>query len=54
VVVGDRDVVIRERIAPPAMAEFGELVRTTRGAARKAGMRPADVKRAVTKVSASR
>jgi AbrB family looped-hinge helix DNA binding protein len=54
VVVGDRDVVILKTIAPPPMAEFDELVRTARGAARKAGMRPADVKRAVAKVRASR
>lgn len=54
VVVGDRDVVILKTIAPPAMAEFDELVRTARGAARKAGMRRAEVKRAVAKVRASR
>ena len=54
VVVGDRDVVILKTITPPAMAEFDELVRTARGAARKAGMRPADVRRAVAKVRASR
>jgi AbrB family looped-hinge helix DNA binding protein len=54
VVVGDRDVVILKTIAPPVMREFDELVRTARGAARKAGMRPADVKRAVAKVRASR
>ena len=54
VVVGDRDVVILKTITPPAMAEFDELMRTARGAARKAGMKPADVKRAVAKVRASR
>ena len=54
VVVGDRDVVIFKTIAPPAMAEFDELVRTARSAARKAGMKPADVKRAVAKARASR
>ncbi len=54
VVVGDRDVVILKTITPPAMAEFDELVRTARGAARKARMRQADVKRAVAKVRTSR
>ena len=54
VVVGDRDVVIFKAITPPAMSEFDELLRTARGAARKAGMKPADVKRAVAKVRASR
>ena len=54
VVVGDRDVVILETIAPPAMSEFDALLRTARGAARKAGMKPADVKRAVAKVRSQR
>lgn len=54
VVVGDRDVVILKTIAPPAMSEFDELVRTARGAARKSGMKPADVKRAVAKARARR
>jgi hypothetical protein len=54
VVVGDRDVVILKTIAPPAMAELDELVRTARSAARKTGIRPTDVKRAVAKVRAAR
>ena len=54
VVVGERDVVILKAIAPPAMEEFDELVRRARGAARKAGMKPADVRRAIAKVRASR
>jgi len=54
VVVGDRDVVILKTIAPPAMAEFDDLVRTVRGATQEAGMKPADVRRAVAKVRASR
>jgi AbrB family looped-hinge helix DNA binding protein len=54
VVVGDRDVVILKSIAPPAMQEFDELVRRARGAARKAGMKKSDVRRATAKVRASR
>lgn len=54
VVVGDRDVVILKSIAPPAKEEFDDLLRSARSAARKAGMKPADVKRAVAKVRASR
>lgn len=54
VVVGDRDVVILKSIAPPAKEEFHDLLRSARSAARKAGMKPADVKRAVAKVRASR
>jgi AbrB family looped-hinge helix DNA binding protein len=54
VVVGDRDVVILKSIAPPAMDEFDELVRRARSAARKAGMRPADVRRAVARARSAR
>jgi AbrB family looped-hinge helix DNA binding protein len=54
VVVGDRDVVILKSIAPPAMEEFDELVRRARGAARKAGMKKPDVRRATARVRASR
>lgn len=54
VVVGDRDVVILKSISPPSMEEFDELVRQARSAARKAGMKPADVKRAVAKVRTTR
>jgi AbrB family looped-hinge helix DNA binding protein len=54
VVVADRDVVILKTITPPAMSEFDELLRKARGAARKAGMKQADVKRAVSKVRTSR
>ena len=54
VVVGERDMVILKSIAPPAKQEFDELVRRARGAARKAGMKPADVRRAIAKVRDSR
>jgi hypothetical protein len=54
VVVADRDFVILKTITPPAMSEFDEFLRKARGAARKARMKPADVKRAVSKVRTSR
>ena len=54
VVVGERDMVILKSIAPPAKQEFDELVRRARGAARKAGMKPADMRRAIAKVRGSR
>ena len=54
VVVGDRDVVILKSIASPAMEEFDELVRRARAAARKAGMKPADARRAVLRARAAR
>jgi hypothetical protein len=47
-------VVILKTIAPPAMSECDELLRKARGGARKARMKPADVKRAVLKVRTSR
>jgi AbrB family looped-hinge helix DNA binding protein len=54
VVVGERDVVILKAIAPPAMEEFDDLVRRAREAARKAGMKPADVRKAVSKARMAR
>jgi AbrB family looped-hinge helix DNA binding protein len=54
VVVGERDVVILKAIAPPAMEEFDELVRRARQAARKAGMKPADVRKAVLRTRAAK
>jgi AbrB family looped-hinge helix DNA binding protein len=49
VVLGDKDVVILKLLQPPAKGEFNALVQEARRAARKAGMRRADVSRAVTK-----
>ena len=54
VVMGERDVVILKAIAPPAMEEFDDLVRQARSAARKAGMKPADVRKAVSRARAER
>lgn len=54
VVLGDRDVVILKTITPPALAELDDLVRRARSAARKAGMKPADVERAVAKARSQR
>ncbi len=50
VVLGERDVVILKSIAPPAMQEFDGLVRRARSAARRAGLKPTDVRRAITQV----
>ena len=47
VVVGEGDVVILKRIALPDLAEFDALVREARRQARTAGLRPADVRRAL-------
>lgn len=54
VVVGERDVVILKAIQPPAMSEFDDLVHRARGRARKAGLKPANVQRAVKRARAAR
>lgn len=53
VVLGEADVVILKSIAPPSMQEFDELVRRARSAARKAGLKPADVRRAISRARAA-
>ena len=50
VVVGDRDVVILKRLQSPALSEFAALTARARGAAKQAGLKRADVAKAVTKV----
>lgn len=54
VVVGERDVVILKSIAPPSMEDFDQLVRSARGAARRVGLKPADVRRVVSQARAGR
>ncbi len=49
VVVADRDVVILKVLAPPALSEFAALTARARRAAKDAGLKPADVPRAVAK-----
>jgi AbrB family looped-hinge helix DNA binding protein len=50
VVMGDGDVVILKRIDSPAKSEFRSLAAKARGQARRAGLKPADVKRAIRTV----
>jgi AbrB family looped-hinge helix DNA binding protein len=50
VVMGDGDVVILKRITAPARDEFRALAAKTRAQARRAGLKPADVARAVRRV----
>lgn len=54
VVVADRDVVILKVLDPPALGEFTSLVGRARQAAKRAGLRRADVAKAVSKVRRSR
>ena len=50
VVVGDGDVVILKTIQTPQMAQFDDLVREARKAARAAGLKRADIAKAVAEV----
>jgi AbrB family looped-hinge helix DNA binding protein len=50
VVMGDGDVVILKRIETPSRSEFRELAAKVRGQARRAGIKPAEVQRAVRRV----
>ncbi len=54
VVVADRDVVIFKVLDPPALGEFATLVARARHAAKRSGLRPADVAKAVAKVRRAR
>ena len=54
VVVGDKDTVILKSISPPSMKEFDELIAATRGQARRAGMRRADIGAVVAAARRSR
>lgn len=46
VVLAEGDVVVLKTIAPPQREEFAGLLRQARAAARRTGMRPADIERA--------
>ena len=50
VVLGDGDVVILKRIETPARGEFRALAAKARKQARRAGLKPTDVQKAVRKV----
>lgn len=54
VVVGERDTVILKALEPPALSEFAPLLTKAREAAKRSGLRPADVAGAVAKVRRSR
>jgi len=54
VVVGERDVVIFKVLEPPALSEFETLVRRARRATKQAGVKQADIAKAIAKVRRSR
>jgi AbrB family looped-hinge helix DNA binding protein len=54
VVVADRDVVILKLLEPPALTEFAALTKQARQAAKRAGLKPSDVPRAIAQVRRKR
>lgn len=54
VVLGDKDVVILKVIQAPDISQFADIVAEARSAAKRAGLKQADVKKALKKVRARR
>lgn len=54
IIVAERGVVILKTIDPPSLDEFDALVARARAQARKARLKPSDVRRAVAKARARR
>ena len=50
VVVGDDDVVILKRIDAPDLSDFDALIREANRQARSAGMKPSDIREAISRV----
>ena len=54
VVVGEDDVVILKLIRPPSMSEFDTIIQVARTQAQTAGLKPADIKKALKAVRSTR
>lgn len=54
VVVGEGDIVVLKALKPPAPEEFKELLNRVQEAARKAGLTPEDLERAIREVRAAK
>ena len=50
VVVAEKDTIIMKAISPPSMDEFDGLIGEARRQARKAGLKPSDIKAAIDEV----
>lgn len=50
IVMGENDVVILKTISPPSMSEFDHIISRARRQAKRAGMKPSDITRAISKV----
>lgn len=53
IVMGANDFVILKSITPPSMKDFDDMIKQARTQAKKAGMKPADVTKAIAKVRAA-
>lgn len=49
VVIGDKEAVVLKRLSPPSMDEFDELISKARLQAKQAGIKKADIQKAVAK-----
>jgi len=49
VVIGDKEAVVLKRLTPPSMDEFDDLIAKARKQAKVAGMKKADIQKAVKK-----
>lgn len=54
IVMGENDVVILKTISPPSMSDFDGIAQRARRQARTAGMKPADITKAIAKVRGNR
>ncbi|MBC7962209.1 MAG: AbrB/MazE/SpoVT family DNA-binding domain-containing protein [Steroidobacteraceae bacterium] len=50
VVLGEDDVVILKAISPPSLDEFDAIIAKAREQGKSAGLKPSDIKAAITKV----
>ena len=49
VVIGDKEAIVLKRLTPPSMDEFDDLIAKARKQAKLAGMKKADIRKAVKK-----
>ena len=53
-VMGDKEVVILKKLTPPSMEEFDKLIAEAKRQAKLAGMKEADIQRAVAKARSNK
>ncbi len=50
IVIGDKEVIVLKKLSPPSMDEFDELISLARKQAKQAGLKKADIRKAIAKV----